>query len=497
MLEGVSDNIALRCVAETNIGGRPENQDDMGFLDTPLGFLCVICDGMGGGPGGKTASYIAKHEIINGICSCSKNTDRKHAFRIAVSNAQKELERKVEEVPALKGMGSTFVAILINGRSALVAHAGDSRCYQIRGKKCIFKSNDHSLVAELVQKKVLTEEEARKSPQSNVITRGLGSVSNQTVEFDELSFKHGDRFILCTDGIWGAMPNNDLMIRFYQHRDISKTALSVSSEVNQVGFAKGGEHDNHTIAIIDVMENSELKEDFKDKIKRNKSVIVMGTLAVIIIVIAFASIKKLPSLFHVQDTGVTNGGINSQVYQRNEITVEENKLKRDDTKCTINTDSLLENQGKDSEGKDSAKNCERVPESAQKKTFVISPAAKPKEANTANVKKTDLQEVRIIVQRIINCMFDAEKFTASTPQDVQVYTKKIRERIKEHTKSLCSISDDASIKKLSDDVESFVEEDSNWFVDKEMIGGKYMLTGNCRKRVSTQIKNLQTFKKKI
>ncbi|MBQ9651505.1 MAG: protein phosphatase 2C domain-containing protein, partial [Prevotella sp.] len=167
-------------------GGRPENQDDWGFVDTPLGFLLVVCDGLGGGPGGKTASAIVKREILTTIMSASPQTPRTEALKIAVSKAEDALEYKMAEVPELQGMGSTLVAVLINQQSAVVAHLGDSRFYRISGNKVAFRTGDHSLVGELVRTKALTEEQARVSPQSNVITRGLGNTSNHVADITEI-----------------------------------------------------------------------------------------------------------------------------------------------------------------------------------------------------------------------------------------------------------------------------------------------------------------------
>ena len=167
-------------------GGRPENQDDFGFLETPLGFALVVCDGMGGGPGGKTASYIAKYEFLTTLSKCGEQMPPATALKMAVSRANDALEEKMMQVPELRGMGSTLVGILINRQSALIAHLGDSRCYQLRGKKVKFRTQDHSLVGELVRSKAITEEQARVSPQSNVITRGLGNTSNHVADIDEV-----------------------------------------------------------------------------------------------------------------------------------------------------------------------------------------------------------------------------------------------------------------------------------------------------------------------
>lgn len=260
-----SDIISLHGAAISMIGGRPENQDDMGYLDTPLGFLIIVCDGMGGGPGGKTASYIVKHEIAKTILECSPQTPRDHALKMAAARAHQVLEDEMKENPALSGMGSTFVAVLLNSQSAVIAHSGDSRCYRLHGKKCLFRTQDHSLVAELVRRKVMTEEDARLSPQSNIITRGLGSTKNHVPEIDEIPYKRGDRFVLCTDGVWGAMHHQELLKAFAQPRDIQQLLSGLSAQVDKIGFSKGGQHDNHTIAMFEVEKDSQLKESMSWK----------------------------------------------------------------------------------------------------------------------------------------------------------------------------------------------------------------------------------------
>ena len=257
-----SDIVSLHGAAISMIGGRPENQDDMGYLDTPLGFLIVVCDGMGGGPDGKTASYIVKHEIAETILECIPQTPRDYALKMAAARAHQALEEKMKENPALNGMGSTFVAALFNSHSAVIAHTGDSRCYRLHGNKCLFRTQDHSLVAELVRKKVMTEEDARQSPQANVITRGLGSTNNHVPDIDEIPYRKGDRFVLCTDGIWGAMQHKQLLNVLSQPQDIQKLLSDLSSQIDKIGFAKGGGHDNHTIAMFELEKESLLKDCF-------------------------------------------------------------------------------------------------------------------------------------------------------------------------------------------------------------------------------------------
>lgn len=260
-----SNETPLHGFAITCQGGRPENQDDVGFYETPLGLLFIVCDGMGGGPGGKTASYMAKNEISQTLINCDPQMSPVKAVKAAVGIAQEAIAAKSEEVSSVSGMGTTTVVLLINKHSAIIAHAGDSRCYQLRGKRMVFRTQDHSLVEELVQRKVFTEEEARTSPQSNVIKRGLGCLSNNVPEIVEVPYNKGDRFVLCTDGVWGIMPHQELIKRFTSKDEIKTVLSNLAIEIDEIGMRSGGHHDNHTAAIIEMESDSLLKENFIKK----------------------------------------------------------------------------------------------------------------------------------------------------------------------------------------------------------------------------------------
>lgn len=286
--------LPLKCAVSSLIGGRPENQDDLGWVDTPLGFLLVVCDGMGGGPGGKTASYLAKTAFMQTMYGSPSQADPRETLRMAVARAEEALEQKMTEMPSLRGMGSTLVAILVSAASAYIVHLGDSRCYRLHGSKILFRTKDHSLVGELVQSKALTEEQARVSPQSNVITRGLGSTSNHVAEIDEVPYRKGDRFVLCTDGVWGIMPQTELLQRLGVMADVANIVDNLQAEVDRRGASEGGgHHDNHTLAILEMNTDSILKD------KMSKQFIILlasvGGLLLISLIfngVGFAELRK-------------------------------------------------------------------------------------------------------------------------------------------------------------------------------------------------------------
>ena len=253
-------NPFLTAFGESRIGGRAENQDSYGWTDTPFGYVVVVCDGMGGGPGGKTASSIAVKEIIDTICDAGKEENVNNIVIKAIRKANMAIIEAGNENKKLQGMGSTATLLLINSRSAVIAHVGDSRVYQLRNGKKLFRTFDHSMVFEMVKQGVITEEQARLSSQSNVITKALGFKPDLEVEIHEVPYEKGDRFALCTDGIHGEIKEKDL-IRMLSNkkRNIGAIIDDVATLVDNTGRSNGGEHDNMTLAMVEMNINSKLK----------------------------------------------------------------------------------------------------------------------------------------------------------------------------------------------------------------------------------------------
>lgn len=254
--------------AESRIGGRSENQDSYGSADTPYGFVVTVCDGMGGGPGGKTASTIAVNEIINGIKEGNPDDTAINILIKAIRRANLAIMEKGQETSALKGMGSTCTVLLISEESAIVAHVGDSRVYQLRGKTKVFRTFDHSMVFDLVRQKVITEEQARLSAQSNVITRALGIKPDIEVDTVELPYEAGDRFVLTTDGIHGSVAETVLIEMASDKKHALGTVTDeIATTIDGNGRRDGGGHDNLTIAIIETNIKSKLKSKMNTKTK--------------------------------------------------------------------------------------------------------------------------------------------------------------------------------------------------------------------------------------
>lgn len=300
------DNNLIMGFAESRIGGRPENQDSFGISNTKRGFLITVCDGMGGGPGGKTASTIAVREIIAGIEESNTEEAIPNILIKAVRRANMAIIEAGNETPALRGMGSTATVLLINEQSAYVAHVGDSRVYQFRGHKKIFRTFDHSMVFDLVKQGVITEEQARLSAQSNVITRALGIQPDVEVDVTECCFERGDRFLLCSDGIHGSMPEAEL-IKLATNRKQVLGALTddIATMVDNKGRESGGGHDNLTLAIVETKIDSKNQPAMSKTTKMILWLLTIVCFTSLIFNISQCSENKQPSDVKVLQDSIT------------------------------------------------------------------------------------------------------------------------------------------------------------------------------------------------
>lgn len=268
---------------DSRIGGRSENQDSAGVKDTKLGLLVVVCDGMGGMQGGSIASQLAVRTILDVVSSAEDQSNPEMTLIKAIRQANMAIIEEGQQNPEVHGMGTTVTAMLVSPKSAIVAYVGDSRIYQLRGDKKVFRTFDHSMVFEMVKKNVISEEQARLSAQSNIILKALGIKPDLEVETAELPYKQGDRFVLCSDGFWGAMPEQDFISLLTKKTAIDKILESTANTVETIGRNKGGDYDNLTAAIIEMKENSILKDKMSTMTK-----IIIAVLALLLTVsIAF------------------------------------------------------------------------------------------------------------------------------------------------------------------------------------------------------------------
>jgi len=212
----------LKAAGLTHVGRQRQHNEDS-FLVEQDAHLFLVADGMGGHAAGEIASRIAVDSISEFILHTKEDDGTwPHAYdehykrstnrlMAAVRLANTRVLEAMRKDARLRGMGTTVVACLADDETMSFAHVGDSRAYLIRGDQLSRITNDHSWVFEQVQAGMLTEAEAEKHPLRNVITRALGGALQVTPDASEIEMKSGDVYLLCSDGLTGMVPEDEIL----------------------------------------------------------------------------------------------------------------------------------------------------------------------------------------------------------------------------------------------------------------------------------------------
>jgi len=223
--------VEVKASGLTHVGRQRQHNEDA-FLVEPDAKLFLVADGMGGHAAGEIASRIAVDSITEFILHTKEDDGTwPHAYdenlmrstnrlMAAVRMANTRVLEAMRKDARLRGMGTTVVACLGgDGNVMSVAHVGDSRAYLIRDSTLSRITNEHSWVFEQVQAGMLTEQEAEKHPLRNVITRALGGALQVVPDASEVETKPGDVFLLCSDGLTGMVPEEEILRVVTQNRD--------------------------------------------------------------------------------------------------------------------------------------------------------------------------------------------------------------------------------------------------------------------------------------
>jgi serine/threonine protein phosphatase PrpC len=241
----------------TDKGKVRERNEDFCFSDGSAG-LYIICDGMGGHNGGDLAARTAVDIISQNILAwldqsittseiLNDQSEISEGLKAAVYIANDRLQDLIKENPALSGMGTTITLCLIRDGRGFMAHVGDSRLYLFRKNEFRQLSRDHTFVNEMVGKGLMSRDEAEKSPYAQMLLRALGPLS--AVEVDTLHFDilHGDKILLCSDGLYSSLSDNDARIIFDKY-DIVDDGNDAAEAF--VEFAKNNDGSDNISAIV-------------------------------------------------------------------------------------------------------------------------------------------------------------------------------------------------------------------------------------------------------
>ena len=181
------------------------NNEDSFLLDAAHG-LCIVADGMGGHNDGDVASRMAVGKISEYITdylqSGKQSQSPKNVLRNAFTAANNAIHQTTPKVQQHKHMGATCIAAWFFNNRCYIAHVGDVRGYYFRDDNMTQITSDHTVVAMMVEAGRLTQEEAKQSPFRHRVEKALGPFAQIEPEINVCEVKGGDRFLLCSDGLW-------------------------------------------------------------------------------------------------------------------------------------------------------------------------------------------------------------------------------------------------------------------------------------------------------
>ncbi len=249
----------------SDLGKERKNNEDAFFVDDELG-LYIVCDGMGGHACGEVASalavetarnWISEHkDILSEMRSGEGSPERTTELaKEAVRSACRAVYSKAMDDETHAGMGTTMTLLLVLDGIGIMAHVGDTRLYLSHNDSIFQLSTDHTIAAEFLRSKLLSEEEVKNSPFANSLTRTVGPQEMVMVDSLVFDIPDGSRLLLCSDGFSGYLDSieelNDLM-----KGDVTEIPKTLINHAN----AAGG-HDNITVVAIETLRDDASETD--------------------------------------------------------------------------------------------------------------------------------------------------------------------------------------------------------------------------------------------
>jgi len=240
---GVRSNVGLK---------RKENQDSYCHASTRHVDYFIVADGMGGARGGAIASAIAVN-VIGREAVDESDCVTAESLSTAIEKTNTIIFEKGCSDENLGGMGTTVVALAISGDEVLVGHVGDSRIYLCRDGNMLQVTRDHTLVQDLIDSGAISEEEAENHPIAHMLTRSLGpsGAVDPDVRILEEKGLSGDRFLLCSDGLYNMVEDKQIEEILAKHEPEKAAELLIEAAL------EGGGTDNVTVQIVELLEKSD------------------------------------------------------------------------------------------------------------------------------------------------------------------------------------------------------------------------------------------------
>jgi protein phosphatase len=258
LIENMNVKPGIEVAGLSDVGCQRDNNEDSYLYWEPSGDsdfqrkgrLAVIADGMGGYEGGQEASRLAV-ETVRDVYDHAAGDSPHVALLEAFATAHERIQSYALRHPELHGMGTTCTALVIRGRQLYFAHVGDSRLYLIRAAHISRLTRDHSYVSRLVESGIVRAEDAEKHPQRHILTAALGAGTEVAVDGAEegIALQEGDVLLMCTDGLWGVVPEDEL-----ERAANGNTPTEGCAALVALALQRGGP-DNITVQLLRVLKD--------------------------------------------------------------------------------------------------------------------------------------------------------------------------------------------------------------------------------------------------
>lgn len=243
MRKGVEQT--LKAVSITDVGKcRGHNEDSVFAITSGGSAIAIVADGMGGHQAGEVASSMAIELIKKELTKKEDIEDLIGLMKKAYINANSEIYNYAKENQKVMGMGTTLVSAVVTDGKLIVANVGDSRAYEIKGRKINQITKDHSYVQSLIDSGMITKEQAMNHPKKNYITRAMGT--EESIKADIFVKDYiGQTVLLCSDGLSGLVTDKEILDIVLKSENTEAAAKALVMSANEHGGT-----DNITVAII-------------------------------------------------------------------------------------------------------------------------------------------------------------------------------------------------------------------------------------------------------
>jgi PPM family protein phosphatase len=250
--------VVLSWASRNDIGGRSSNQDTIGLTEQD-GMSCfVVSDGAGGHAGGEVASRLVVEAISERFRIESAFGSR--ALLSYVNHAIVRVGQGRQQAHEQQDMSATVAALLVDAGNARAvwAHLGDTRLYLFRGGRISFMTKDHSLTQQLIDAGFARHDQLRSHPQRNILFAAIGAegVTPVAASGDALELQDGDAFLLCTDGLWEWVMEEDMERTLAKAPDCESWLAAMCAIAAEQAGASGKKRDNFSAYAIQVAQTA-------------------------------------------------------------------------------------------------------------------------------------------------------------------------------------------------------------------------------------------------